>query len=115
MSNSTVPKENPAKAETTPKPAAPAEKSAGHKVLGKIISVVIIVAAVVLALFVWGIIEKHPRTDDATVRANVIGIAPRVRGLIVKLHVQDNQAVKEGDVLFEIDPEDYAQDVEKAK
>jgi membrane fusion protein, multidrug efflux system len=124
MSNSIVPKENVAKAETTPKPATPPEaetppvhpeKSAGPKVLGKIISVVIIVGAVVLALCVWGIIEQHPRTDDATVRANVIGIVPRVRGLIVKLRVQDNQAVKEGDVLFEIDPEDYALAVEKAK
>src|SRR5260221_4691837 len=115
MSNSIIPKENVAKAETTPKPATPPEaetppvqpeKSAGRKVLGKIISLGIIVAAVVLALCVWGIVEKHPRTDDATVRANVIGIVPRVRGLIVKLHVQDNQAVKEGDVLFEIDSED---------
>ena len=124
MSNSTVPEENVAKAETTPKPATPPEaetppvqpeKSADRKVLGKIISVVIIVAAVVLALCVWGIVEKHPRTDDATVRANVIGIVPRVRGLIVRLHVQDNQAVKGGDVLFEIDPEDYELGVEKAK
>ena len=95
--------ETPAKAEAPP---TPREKSTGRNFLGKIISVVIIVAAVVLALCVWGIIEKHPRTDDATVRANVIGIVPRVRGLIVKLHVQDNQAVKEGDVLFEIDSED---------
>jgi len=106
------PSDSPAKAET---PIASPAKSTGRKVVGKIISVVIIVAAVVLALCVWGIIEKHPRTDDATVRANVIGIVPRVRGLIVKLHVQDNQAVKEGDVLFEIDPEDYELGVEKAK
>ncbi len=124
MSHSTVPEQNVPKAETPPKPATPPEaetppvqpeKSAGRKVLGKIISVVIVAAAAVLALYVWGIIEQHPRTDDATVRANVIGIVPRVRGLIVKLHVQDNQAVKEGDVLFEIDPEDYELGVEKAK
>lgn len=124
MSDSNVPEENEAKAEATPEPAtppeaetppAPPEKSAGRKVLGKIISVLIIVAAVVLAFCVWGIVEKHPRTDDATVRANVIGIVPRVRGLIVKLHVQDNQAVDEGDVLFEIDPDDYELGVEKLK
>src|SRR5207247_2491536 len=58
---------------------------------------------------------RHPRTDDAVVRANVVGIAPRVRGLIVKLNVQDNQEVKEGDVLFEIDPEDYQLSLEKAR
>jgi len=44
-----------------------------------------------------------------------VGIAPRVTGQILKLNVQDNQAVKEGDVLFEIDPEDYRLILEKAK
>jgi multidrug efflux system membrane fusion protein len=133
MSEPTVPNENAAetapiaetpqetatspKAEASPKketPPAPRETHAGRKVAGKLISLVIIFAAVVLALYVWKIIEQHPRTDDATVRANVVGIVPRVRGLIVNLHVQDNQAVKAGDVLFEIDPEDYKLSVEKA-
>ena len=50
--------------------------------------------AVLITLYVWGIIERHPRTDDATARANVVGIAPRVAGQILKLNVQDNQAVK---------------------
>src|SRR4030095_9180038 len=36
-------------------------------------------------------------------------------GQIINLNVQDNQAVKEGDVLFEIDPEDYKLILEKAK
>jgi multidrug efflux system membrane fusion protein len=118
MSDPNVPEENGPKAESASKPEPPLpppEEPAGRKVLGKIISVAIIFAAVVLALCVWGVIEAHPRTDDATARANVVGIVPRVRGLIVKLHVKDNQAVKEGDVLFEIDPEDYELAIEKAK
>ena len=86
-----------------------------HKFIRKITSVIIVAAAVVITLYVWGIIEQHPRTDDATARANVVGIAPRVSGQILKLNVQDNQAVKEGDVLFEIDPEDYKLVLEKAK
>jgi multidrug efflux system membrane fusion protein len=61
------------------------------------------------------VLERHPRTDDATARANVVGIAPRVSGQTIKLNVQDNQAVKKGDVLFEIDPEDYKLVLEKAK
>jgi multidrug efflux system membrane fusion protein len=44
-----------------------------------------------------------------------VGIAPRVSGQTIKLNVQDNQAVKKGDVLFEIDPEDYRLVLEKAK
>jgi len=86
-----------------------------HKFVRKIVSLIIVASAVIITLYVWGIIERHPRTDDATARANVVGIAPRVGGQILKLNVQDNQAVKEGDVLFEIDPEDYRLILEKAK
>jgi len=85
------------------------------KFIRKITSLIIVASAVLITLYVWGIIERHPRTDDATARANVVGIAPRVAGQILKLNVQDNQAVKKGDVLFEIDPEDYKLVLEKAK
>ncbi len=68
-----------------------------------------------LTLRVWNIIEHHPRTDDAIVRANVVAIAPRVRGQIVRLNIEDNQAVEAGDVLFEIDPDDYTLGLAKAK
>jgi multidrug efflux system membrane fusion protein len=70
---------------------------------------------VLITLYVWGTIERHPRTDDAAARANVVGIVPRARGQIVKLAVQDNQLVKQGDLLFEIDPADYEQALDKAK
>jgi multidrug efflux system membrane fusion protein len=96
-----------AAAERVPEPV-------GRKVAGRILSVLIIAGAVALVLFVWGIIERHPRTDDATVRANVVGIVPRARGQIIKLCVEDNQAVKEGDLLFQIDPDDYKLALEKA-
>ena len=75
----------------------------------------VIVGAVLLSLWVWKLIEHHPRTDDAVARANVVGIAPRVRGQIIKLNVQDNQAVAAGDVLFEIDPADYELSLAKAR
>jgi multidrug efflux system membrane fusion protein len=86
-----------------------------HKFVRKIVTLIIVASAVLITLYVWGIIERHPRTDDATARANVVGIAPRVSGQTIKLNVQDNQAVKKGDVLFEIDPEDYRLALEKAK
>jgi multidrug efflux system membrane fusion protein len=103
-------------ADTRPKAPEPAPAtSAGRKVLGQILGLVIIFAAIVLILFVWSILERHPRTDDAVARANVVGIVPRARGQIIKLNVVDNQAVKEGDILFEIDPDDYKLALEKAK
>jgi multidrug efflux system membrane fusion protein len=100
----------PTPARIVPEPA----HADGRKVAGKILSVIIVAVAVVLVLWVWGILERHPRTDDAVARANVVEIVPRVHGLIVKLCVEDNQAVKEGDVLFEIDPDDYKLALQKA-
>ena len=97
-------------------PAKPSPKSGGwRKITALILSVVVMAGAVVLALWVWGVTERHPRTDDAVLRANVVGIAPRVTGQIIKLNVEDNQEVKAGDVLFEIDPEDRRLVLEKAK
>lgn len=88
---------------------------AHRKFIRRLVSLIIVVAAIVITLYVWRINERHPRTDDATARANVVGIVPRVRGQIVKLAVQDNQLVKQGDLLFEIDPDDYELALEKAK
>ena len=51
--------------------------------------------------------RNHQTTDDAQLDADVIPVAPRVSGPIVKVDVQDNQAVKVGQTLIEIDPADY--------
>jgi len=88
-------------------PAPIRRPSEWRKIVANIITIAMIFGAVVLILIVWNAIERHPRTDDATAQANIIGVAPRVRGQIVQLNVQDNQEVKAGDVLFEIDPDDY--------
>ena len=122
MSNSDPPTNLAAKSAAQPgrgpsvRPAPMDRDDAGwRKVAGQLITLLAVAGAVILALIVWGVIERHPRTDDATLRANVVGIAPRARGQIVKLNVQDNQQVGAGDVLFEIDPEDYRLTLERAK
>jgi multidrug efflux system membrane fusion protein len=86
-----------------------------RKFVRKLVSIAIVAGAALITLYVWSIVERHPRTDDAAARANVVGVVPRVRGQIVKLAVQDNQLVKQGDLLFEIDPDDYELSLEKAK
>ena len=101
----------PAKPAVTPT----ADSAEGRKLVRNLVALLVVFGAVFLTLYVWSVLERHPRTDDATARANVVGIAPRVAGQILKLNVQDNQAEKEGDVLFEIDPEDYRLVLEKAK
>jgi RND family efflux transporter MFP subunit len=49
------------------------------------------------------------------VRANVVGIAPRIAGPIINIPVHDNQEVKAGDLLLEIDPADYKTALDSAK
>ena len=50
---------------------------------------------------------NNPWTRDGQVRSQVIQVTPRVSGAVVKIAVVDNQQVKAGDLLFEIDPEPY--------
>src|SRR5258705_420336 len=64
----------------------------GRKFIRKITSLIIVAGAVLITLYVWGIIERHPRTDDATARANVVGIAPRVAGQNPHLLLQGHRA-----------------------
>jgi multidrug resistance efflux pump len=49
----------------------------------------------------------NPWTRDGQVRTQVIQVTPRVNGMVIKIHVVDNQQVKIGDLLFEIDPSQY--------
>jgi membrane fusion protein, multidrug efflux system len=83
--------------------------------LGRIVSIAIVAAAVITGALVIGRTNAYPRTDDAEVFANFIGIAPQVDGPIVQLAVQDNQYRKQGDLLFQIDPRPYEYTLEKAK
>jgi multidrug resistance efflux pump len=57
---------------------------------------------------------ENPWTRDGQVRANIVGIAPRVSGPIIRVGVRDNQQVKQGDLLFEIDPSDFQAQVDIA-
>jgi membrane fusion protein, multidrug efflux system len=83
--------------------------------LGKIVSILIVAAAVITGLLVIAETNEYPRTDDAEVFANFIGIAPQVDGPITQLPVQDNAFIKQGELLFEIDPRPYEYALEKAK
>ena len=80
-----------------------------------ILRALIIILALIGALKVWDNIEIFPRTDDAEVRANTIGVAPQVGGTIVELHVIDNQRVKRGDLLMLLDARPYEAEEARAK
>jgi len=78
-----------------------------RKRLGRWIGIGVVAGAVLALLFSVLLTDVFPRTDDASVRANLIGIVPEVSGILVQLPVKDNAFVKKGDLLFEIDPRPY--------
>jgi multidrug efflux system membrane fusion protein len=82
--------------------------------VGRLISIGIVIVAVILGVLVLYRTNYYPRTDDAEVLANFIGIAPQVEGPLVRLNVRDNQFVKKGELLYEIDERPYQYALERA-
>ncbi len=83
------------------------EASMNLRFAGHLLSAAIIVATIVVGLYVARLYFLYPRTDDAYVRANSVGIAPHVSGPITELPIVDNQYVKQDDLLFIVDPRPY--------
>ena len=73
-----------------------------------------VILALAATLILYWRYSTKPWTRDGQVRANVVGIAPRVAGPIIQIPIKDNQAVKKGDLLFEIDPSTFRAFVDNA-
>jgi membrane fusion protein, multidrug efflux system len=78
-------------------------------------AIVLVVVTLLLLVFVIRLLDRAPRTDDAYVYADTIDVVPEVNGRIVELAVHDNQAVKQGDLLFRIDPRPYQDALTRGK
>jgi membrane fusion protein, multidrug efflux system len=83
-----------------------ATKNLDRKRLGRWIGAGVVALSILLLIVILQT-DLHPRTDDASVRANLIEIVPEVSGRLVQLPVKDNAFVKKGDLLFVIDPRPY--------
>ncbi len=90
------------------------DTSQSSKLLGRCISIAIATTALLLGMIVLYRSNYYPRTDDAEVFANFIGIAPQVDGPLLRLNVRDNQFVKKGELLYEIDQRPYQYALESA-
>jgi len=81
----------------------------------RIVALVILVIAIVFVVRYWLYARSHESTDDAFIDGHIIQVSPRVSGYVAKVYVTDNQVVKEGDLLAELDPKDYETRVDQAK
>jgi multidrug resistance efflux pump len=79
-----------------------------------------LITLAIVALAAWAAVSlyqqyiQNPWTRDGQVRANIVGIAPRVSGPIIHVAVHDNEQVQKGGLLFEIDPTDFQAQVDVA-
>jgi len=86
-----------------------------RRLAGILVSLAAYAAAYLTVTEVAHNIRLNPRTEDAQVRANMIGVSAQVGGAITAIHVKDNQRVKRGELLLELDSRPYAAEAEKAK
>lgn len=78
--------------------------------------VIAVAAAAAVAALLWWLHARHfENTDDAQIDANISSIGSRVPGTVIAVHVQDNQPVKEGELLIELDPADLQVALAQAK
>jgi membrane fusion protein, multidrug efflux system len=89
-------------------------QTVSRKRIGRWIRVAVPLGAVLALLAAILVTDLHPRTDDASVRANFIEITAEVSGKLTSLPVKDNALVKKGDLLFAIDPRPYQYALQQA-
>jgi multidrug resistance efflux pump len=84
------------------------------RLLKSAITLTLVALAFLAAVSLYHRYIRNPWTRDGQVRANIVGIAPRVSGPIIHIAVHDNEEVKKGDLLFDIDPADFQAQVDIA-
>ncbi len=75
----------------------------------------LVVVAATAAVLLWHHYSIRETTDDAQVDAHIASISSRVTGTVVKVNVDNNQFVKAGTVLVQLDPKDYVVAVQRAQ
>jgi multidrug resistance efflux pump len=80
-----------------------------------IATAVIVLAALGMIIYKYLDYMRYPWTRDGLVRGQVVQIVPRVSGALVRVMIQNNQLVKKGDLLFEIDPSTFQASVNSAR
>jgi RND family efflux transporter MFP subunit len=86
-----------------------------RNLVGFVATAIIFIVAILLGRVLWVHYMDEPWTRDGRVRAEIVNVAPDVSGAVVDLPVKDNQMVRKGDLLMQIDPSHYEIAVEQAQ
>ena len=96
----------------------PAEQRGSRKFLKSAWSKYLIAGLLILIIssfFLWRYLGSYESTDDAQVDAHLYPVSARINGYVMKVNVGDNEYVKKGQVLVEVDPSDYQLAIDKAR
>ncbi|CAG2136057.1 efflux RND transporter periplasmic adaptor subunit [Cupriavidus plantarum] len=80
-----------------------------------VLTLAVVAVGAVVVKHLWDYYTVAPWTRDGHIRADIVQVSPDVSGLITRINVKDNQRVKQGDVLFEIDTDRYALALQQAQ
>lgn len=101
-------------ADTTQQDESTEEDHRGRRRALFIVITLFVVFGAAIAVY-WFMHRNLVSTDDAFIQADVVHIAPRIPGTVTKVYVNDNDRVKEGQLLVQLDPTDYEAALAQAK
>jgi membrane fusion protein (multidrug efflux system) len=80
-----------------------------------VVAAIVLITGLIIGGHYWLYARSHESTDDAFIDGHIIQISPKASGYVAKIHVDDNQQVKAGDLLVELDARDYEARLQQAK
>jgi membrane fusion protein, multidrug efflux system len=80
-----------------------------------VIGAILLLVSLIYGLRYYAYSRSHESTDDAFVDGDIVQISPKAQGHVLRVHVSDNQQVKKGDLLVEIDPSDFQARLDQAR
>jgi membrane fusion protein, multidrug efflux system len=103
-------------------PAGPGRKSGTsgggpwyRRITKRVVFLLLLVLAVgAVTPFAWSYLQSYESTDDAQIDGHIDPLSSRINGTVISVHAEDNDRVKAGELLVEIDPRDYQIAVENA-
>ena len=86
-----------------------------RRITRRVVLLVLLVLAVgAVSPFAWNYLQSYESTDDAQIDGHIDPLSSRINGTVIRVHAEDNDRVKAGELLVEIDPRDYEVAVEHA-
>jgi len=77
--------------------------------------VLLVLALGTISPFAWGYLQSYESTDDAQIDGHIDPLSSRINGTVIRVNAEDNDRVRAGELLVEIDPGDYEVIVAQAK